>query len=44
MMKERLKHVLHKQQYKYQHLNNILGGDKPLQVLNYQLVNLKQTK
>ena len=42
-MKQRLRHVPQQQQHENQHLNNILSGDQPLQVLNYQLVKLKQT-
>ena len=43
-MKLRLRYVLQMQQHENQHPNNILSGDHPLQVLNYQLVKLKQTK
>ena len=43
-MKQRLSHVFYKYQHQYQHPNNILSGDQPLQVLNYQLAKLKQTK
>ena len=37
MMKQRLSNISHKYQHKYQHPNNILSGDQPLQVLNHQL-------
>ena len=43
MMKQRLRHVLQKKKHENQHLKNILSGDQPPQVLNYQLVKLKQT-
>ena len=42
-MKKSLKHDPQQQQHKNQHPNNILSGDQPLQVLNYQLEELKQT-
>ena len=41
MIKQRLKHVPQQQQYENQHTNNILSGDQLLQVLNYQLEELK---
>ena len=43
MMKQELRHIIKQQQYENQHPNNILSGDQPLQVLNYQLAKLKQT-
>ena len=42
-MKQELRHVPQQQQHENQHPNNILSGDQPLQVLNYQLEELKQT-
>ena len=44
MMKQRLIHIFHKEQLEYQHANNVLSIDHPLQVLKYQLAKLKQTK
>ena len=43
MMKQRIRHDLKQKQHENHHLNNILSGDQPLQVLNYQLEKLKQT-
>ena len=42
-MKQRLKHDPQQQQHENHHPNNILSSDQPLQVLNYQLEELKQT-
>ena len=42
-MKQRLKYDPQQQQHENQHPNNILSGNQPLQVLNYQLEELKQT-
>ena len=36
--------ISRQQQHEKNHPNNILSGDQPLQVLNYQLEELKQTK
>ena len=44
MMKQKAKSCVPQVQHEYQHPNNILSGDQPLQALNYQLVKLKQTK
>ena len=44
MKKQRLSHVSHKYKHMDQYPNTILSSDKPLQVLNYKLVKLKQTK
>ena len=43
MMKQRLRDDFQQQQHENHHSNNILSGDQPLQVLNYQLVKLIQT-
>ena len=40
---QRIRHDLQQQQHENQHPNNILNGDQPSQVLNYQLVKLTQT-
>ena len=42
-MKQRLRDDLQQQEHENQQPNNILNGDQPLQVLNYQLVELIQT-
>ena len=42
-MKQELRYVSQQQQHEEQHLNNISCGNQPLQVLNYQLKELKQT-
>ena len=42
MMKQRFRHDPQQQQHENEHSNNILSGDQPLQVLNYQLEELKQ--
>ena len=42
-MKQEPKHDPQQQQHENQHPKNILSGDHPLQVLNYQLEELKQT-
>ena len=42
-MKQELRHVSLQQKNENQHHNNILSGDQPFQVLNYQLEKLKQT-
>ena len=42
-MKQRLIHDPQQQEQENYHPNNILSGDQPLQVLNYQLEELKQT-
>ena len=42
-MKQRLKYDSQQQQHENHHPNNILSGDQPLQMLNYQLEELKQT-
>ena len=43
-MKQRFRDDPQQQQHENQHPNNILSGDQPLQVLNYQLVELTQIK
>ena len=43
MMKQRIRHDPQQEQHENQHPNNILSGDQPLQVLNYQLAKLTQT-
>ena len=43
-MKQRLKHNPHQQQHENYHPNNILSGDQPLQVLNYQLERVETNK
>ena len=35
--------IPNRKKHKNQHPNNILSGDQPLQVLSYQLEELKQT-
>ena len=40
MMEQRIIQDPPLEQHKNQHPNNILSGDQPLQVLNYQLVKL----
>ena len=42
-MQKEPRHDPQQQKYKNQQPNNILSGDQPLQVLNYQLEELKQT-
>ena len=42
-MEQGIRLDLQQQQYENQYPNNILSGEQPLQVLNYQLVKLKQT-
>ena len=42
-MKQEPRYDLQQQQYENKHPNNILSGDQPLYVLNYQLEELKQT-
>ena len=42
-MKQRLKNYPQQQQHDNHYPNNILSGDQPLQVLSYQLEELKQT-
>ena len=41
-MKQEPRYDPKQQQYENKHPNNILSGDQPLQVLNYQLEKLKQ--
>ena len=43
-MKQRLSHVSHEYKHVYQYPNNILSGDQPLQVLNYQLATFSTYK
>ena len=42
-MKQRIRHDPQQEQHENHHPNNILSGDQLLQVLNYQLEELKQT-
>ena len=42
-MKQRIRHDPLQEQHENHHPNNISSGDQPLQVLNYQLEELKQT-
>ena len=42
-MKQRIRHDPQREQHENQRPNNILSGDQPPQVLNYQLDELKQT-
>ena len=42
MMKQRIRHDCQQEQHENHHPNNIFSGDQPLQVLNYQLEELKQ--
>ena len=42
MKKQRHSHSYHKYEHEHQYPNNILSGDQPPQVLNYQLAKLKQ--
>ena len=41
-MKQRIRQDPQQQQHENHYPNNILSGDQPLQVLNYQLVEWKQ--
>ena len=43
MIKQRIRNDPQQKQYENHHPSNILSGDQPLQVLNYQLEELKQT-
>ena len=43
-IKQMLSHSSHKYEHEYHYPNNILSGDQPPQVLNYQLAMLIQTK
>ena len=42
-MKQRIRYDLQQKKHKNRHLNNILNGYQPSQVLNYQLAELIQT-
>ena len=42
-MKQRIRHDPQQEQHENYYPKNILSGDQPLQMLNYQLEELKQT-
>ena len=42
-MKQGIRYEPQQEQHENQHPNNILNGDQPSQVLNYQLAELIQT-
>ena len=44
MKKQRIRHDLQQQQHENQQPNNILNGDQPSQVLNYQLGKVDTNK